>query len=233
MLFQILELNYKEWTTYHTAMLTPGKREGNDQLALDRLLFNFLASAYAVTEQFRVSYKRRFRRNAAKLKEYEDFISNFYANSWSCAFFADLRDYAQHCGLPTEGVHRHESRHRIEISITQESATLLRNYKRWTRSKLTQKHGTLDLIDMTQEYYHRLRRYYGQFVAKAFYPELESIDNFYGQLTEEVRAQRPAARMVFLTENLKRKEGSRINYKVTFVQPPNSVFEELGITKET
>lgn len=231
-LFQILELNYRDWTAYHRALLTPGSRKQDDLLVLDRLLFNFLAAAYGVFEHFEVSYRRRHRKNPARLAEYDAFLEKFFDNSWAAAFFMDFRNYAQHFDLPIGSFNRNEGTHSITISITHDAAKLSADYRDWKRSKLTPELGEIDLITMSEEFYHRLQRDYGGFMAKCFYPELKEMDQFYWQLTQEVRERNPKARMVFLAEKDEKRERTKISVKWSFEQPPNAVFDELGISIE-
>ena len=76
-LFRILDCNYKEWAAYINVLRGPEPRnEDNDYLQLDRLLLNYLTAAYTIQEHFDVSFKRRFRRNLAKLREHGDFIAS-------------------------------------------------------------------------------------------------------------------------------------------------------------
>ena len=227
-LFQIIELNYSEWKKYHRELLTSGHRKQNNMLGLNRLLFNFLASAYGVIQHFEVSYSSRHKKDAEKMKEYKGFMNKFYENCWSAAFFMDLRNYTQHVGLPIGSFNRKEDTNSIRISITHDSSKLLHEYHDWKRSKLSLEHGELDLIKLSEEFNYQLRRNYGGFMARHFYPKLECIDQFYWKLTQEVRMQNPKARMVFLTK--KNKTATTIDF--AFEQPPNAVFEELGIITE-
>ena len=69
-------------------------------------------------------------------------------------------------------------------------------------------------------------------MVQCFYPELEDIDRFYWVLTQEVREKNPKAKMVFLSEKDEKKEGTNVKMNFSFEQPPNTVFEELGISYE-
>lgn len=229
-LFQILELNYREWAAHQRKFIAPGPRKEDDHLIFDRLLFNFLSSAYGVIEHFEVSYKQRYRKDQAKLAEYKSFLSNFCETSWASAFFMDFRNYAQHFALPIGNCSRNESTHSIKISITHNAAQLVDEYSGWKWSRLTAEHGDLDLISLTEEYFQRLRIDYAAFVVKYFYPELKDIDAFYWRLTQEVRETYPGARMVFMTEKEEKKDRARISFRWSFEQPPNYVFEELGLS---
>ena len=109
-LFKILGRNYVEWTSYINLLLNPLTNNDEDaMLQLDRLLLNYLSCAYTIHEHFKTSFRRRFRKNEAKLKEYDDFINGLCKNSWEFAFFLDFRGYVQHCGLGIGHFNRHRS----------------------------------------------------------------------------------------------------------------------------
>lgn len=231
-LFRILELNYRDWTAYHRALLTPGYRKQDDLLLLNRLLFNFLAAAYGLFEHFEVSYRRRHKKDPDCLAEYDAFLKRFFENSWAAAFFMDFRNYAQHFNLPIGAFNRHEETHSITISITHDAATLAAEYRDWKRSRLTPERGQLDLISMSEEFYRRLQRDYGGFMARCFYPELKEMDQFYWRLTQEVWERNPNARMVFFAEKDENRKRTKILVRLSIEQPPNAVFDEIGISIE-
>ena len=167
-LFRILDLNYRDWTAYHRTLLSPGSRKADDLLSLDRLLFNVLAAAYGVFEHFEVSYRRRHKKSPEKLAEYDAFREKFFRNSWACAFLMDFRNYVQHVDLPIGAFNRNENTHSISISITQDARRLVAEYRGWKKSQLKPEHGELDLITLSEEFYHRLRQDFGAFMARCF-----------------------------------------------------------------
>jgi hypothetical protein len=61
--------------------------------------------------------------------------------------------------------------------IATDSALLRKNYNKWEKSKLDSSMGMIDLIDVTQHYYHNLMHDFGGFVAGKFAlsPILKSI----------------------------------------------------------
>jgi hypothetical protein len=229
MLFKLLELNFREWTNYQRALLTPGFNDGTYHIVLNRLLFNFLAAAYGVTEHFQTAYKHHYRKNQVMLNQYQTFVKEMCENTWAVAFFMDMRNFVQHCGLPVGYITRNEDEHSISISIRHHASDLLREYNQWARSKLSVDHGELDFIELTRDYYHILSHDYGSFMAKAFYPALNSIHAFYASLTQEVHQRQPASRMVFITEVEMESDGTLASLKRTTQHPPNDVFGELGI----
>jgi len=231
-LFQILELNYQAWESHLRSEMTPRGSKEDGHLLLDQLMLNFLNTVYAITEHFRLSYRQRYKKDDAKIGELTEFIKKLHATSWAVAFFSDFRNYVQHCALPIGHYNRNETSHGVRIDVTHDAVKLCEAYRDWKDSHLTPGHGTLDLIDLTTECYHRLRTNYGGFIAKVFYPELVNLDAFYWSLTQEVTRRDPRARMVFLTDHKETRLRTKVEMKMTFTFPPNAVFEELGITVE-
>lgn len=231
-LFKILELNYQAWERHLRSEMMPRKSKQDGHLILDQLMLNFLNTVYAITEHFRLSYRQRYKKDDGRIGELKEFIKKLHANSWAVAFFADFRNYVQHCALPIGTYNRKETSHGVRVDVTQDAANLCKAYTNWKDSRLMPEHGTLDLIDLTTECYHRLRKDYGGFIAKVFYPELVDMDAFYWSLTQEVRRLEPCARMVFLTNHTETRHRTKVEMKMTLTFPPNAVFDELGMTIE-
>lgn len=228
-LLKILRLNYEAWLNYIKSLLRADIAIKDELIELDRHMMNFLASAYGLTEHFECSYKRKFRKDKIALQRYRDFYANLCDETWAVAFFTDYRGYAQHVELPIGSYNRQADLHRVEVTITHSAEALLRHTREWPRSKLSPENGTLDIIDLAQDYFERLSGAYGQFIAQAFFPDLEQIDAFYWNLTQEATKGNPKARMIFLTRREETKERAKVKFSISFKQPPNMVFEELGI----
>ena len=229
-LFRILEKNYQEWWSFTRKLLIPGNRDfEQDRLELNRLLMNYLSSAYSIVEHMEKSYTQRFRNDTEKSKKYRDFISRLENDSFAYAFFMDFRDYAQHQETPIGGYDRNETMHSVEISVRQSAEELSKQPRDWKRSSLTAAKGDLDLLTMTQDFHHLMSRSFARFMIDALNPDLKEIDEFYWNLTQEVRQKIPNARMVFLEKLIKTPERTRVNFSYTIVQPPNAPYEELGI----
>lgn len=230
-LFQILGQNYSEWKSYVNSLLNAKtSHDGGEMLQLDRLLLNYLTCAYTIQEHFKVSFQRRFRKNAAKQKEYSNFIDGLCKASWPFAFFLDFRGHVQHCGLGIGEFNRQVNATSVIVTITHDAAKLVAENKTWPRSKLTGKEGKLELVTLLDEFHARMLQHYAGYVAKTFFPELFPAAEFYGCLTEEVRRVDPDLRMFFHKKDLDLKtEGDKqtLNLQLTFA--PNDVFAELGV----
>ena len=227
-LFKVLNLNFDAWAKFTNSLLSSEPDTADNMLVADQLLLNFLATAYAITEHFKVSYRKRFKKNSAKIKEYEDFLDRLCAGSWATAFFFDFRNYVQHNGLPVGRYNKVRSLTKVEITIEQDPVELLNDYKDWKRSKLNASRGKLDLISLSRDYHLYLQRDYAAYVAKTFYPDLIEIHKFYAGLAAEATNGETGRRMLFIT-NVK-EEGTKLD--VSASQPPNDPMGEIGILVE-
>lgn len=227
-LFRMLGLNYEAWDKFTRSLLTIENSANDDMLVADQLLFNFLATAYGITEHFKVSFQKRFKKQPVKIQEYKDFLDRLCTGCWAVAFFFDFRNYVQHIALPVGNFHKKASRNKVEIKIEQDAAKLVQDYSHWERSKLDASRGKLDLIDISSDYFLYLKRDYAKYVAKTFYPELIELQEFYSKLTREAAQGDRDKRMVFF-ERVRHKG---LQGKVTLVFPPNDPMTEMGILVE-
>jgi hypothetical protein len=95
----------------------------------------------------------------------------------------------------------------------------------WKKSKLTEAHGELDLIELTQDYYIRLTQDLGGFVAKAFAPTMLDAHNFFASLTHEVKEKFPNATIAIADSYS--IQGNDIQASLRY--PPADLFGSLGI----
>jgi hypothetical protein len=228
-LFLIVKKNSAAWLRYTLALLRPidGLSE-DEQVELDRLLMNFLSSARSLIDHFSQYHMQTFRKTADETK-YKEYLAKLETNSWAFAFFQDLRNFTQHCGLPIGNFSRHSSRYTVKLKIISDAKWLLEHSnpeRDWKKSKLKKSHGKLDLIELTQEYHARLLQDLGGFVAKAFGPSIIEAHNFFAALAQEVQAACPGKSMAIATKYL--VENNQIHAQLK--QPPADLFKDLGIT---
>ena len=229
-LFRILALNYREWRSHINSLLAAERTEReDDQLRLNQRMLNFLTISYAIKEHFERSYRKRYKKQPAKIEEYDRFVENLKSNCWAFAFFTDFRNYVQHCELPIGKYHHHVSHDKVALKISHDAKTLLANYKDWKASQLSESHGRLDLIALLQDYYIRMIQDYGRFVAKTFFPELRAAEEFYKNLTTEVTSRAQGHRMVFARDRKPKKELGKVTTNIQIIFIPNEVYTELGI----
>lgn len=231
-LFRILGQNHAAWTSCIRSLLNcESRNDEHDWLELDRLLLNYLTAAYTIQEHFQVSFRRRFRKDLSRLKEYDDFINKLCRTSWAFAFFLDFRGYVQHCGLGIGNYHRHLSSTSVNLSITSNPQALVADSNGWKRCKLAQKKRKLDLVDLQHEFHHHMLNSYGGFVAKTFFPELFPAAKFYSELAKEVQKIDSGFRACFMPAIPEVKHGKgKQKMSLSFKLVPNDLFGELGIS---
>src|SRR5882757_8045143 len=101
--------------------------------------------------------------------------------SWAFAFVEDVRNYIQHQGLPIADYNRSYSSMSVSLKLTIDAAKLSSEKKdprEWCYSKLNARHGTFDFFEKLQEYYLRVTRDLGGFLAKWLVPNLVEAHQF-------------------------------------------------------
>lgn len=235
-LFKMLNRNYQEWRGYLDRLLSARFEEDVDvSEELNRLLLNYLTFAYAIQTHFLVSFRQRFRKDPAKLRQYSDFIDRLCSASWAFAFILDYRGYVQHVGLGITRNSRTANDSSVSVQVVADAKTLLSESRQWERSRLTIAAGEIDLIKILKEFHVQMLQSYATFVAKTFFPEVEPASKFYARLTNEVRSRDPGARMIFYTEKpeVTTDERRKVSVRMNPVFVPNDVFAEMGIKVTT
>lgn len=74
-------------------------------LDINRVLLNFLASVRMYLDHTETYIKRRYGDNSPNWMNYKDACSKAYDEIFSYRFLSQLRNYAQHCGLPVNYFH--------------------------------------------------------------------------------------------------------------------------------
>jgi hypothetical protein len=224
-LFTILKRNYSEWWKYTRSLLSPGDDlEPDEMLELDRLMLNFLSSAKSVLDHFKQEWIQAFRKTD-KEEDFMKFLKRLEDGCWAFAFFQDLRNFTQHCGLPVGNYSRNTTTSSVTLAIQADSDWLIDHYSRWEKSKLTKAHGRLDLLDLCREYFIRLQQDFGNFVATAFAPNLLEAHNFLAGLANEATKDHPDGIYRIITQLDARPDG--LNFQ--FTTPPSDLLGALGI----
>jgi hypothetical protein len=230
-LFKMLNRNYVEWRRYLNRLLSPTFEEDVDvSEELNRLLLNYLTFAYSIQEHFTVSFRQRFKNNAAKLKHYAVFLEKLCKASWPFAFILDYRGYVQHVGLGITRNHRTVNDTSVKLEIVADAKMLLET-RQWRRSGLKVACGEIDLVRVLKRFHIQMLQNYASFVANTFFPELKPASKFYGDLTKEVRQKNPTALMIFFAEEpqVTTDKTGKVSVNMRAIAVPNDVFNDLGI----
>lgn len=191
---------------------------------LDRLLLNYLSAAKSLLDHFRQHWIQHYRRTENEA-DFKNYIAKLEKESWAFAFFQDLRNFTQHCGLPVGNYSRNATRNSVTLRIEADSVWLTDHYTDWEKSKLEPNRGKIDLIELIQEYQIRLTQDFGNFIAGAFAPSLLNAHRFFEGLTQEVAQANPGSEPSILTELS--IDGSSYNFQ--FSSYPKNLLGSLGI----
>jgi len=225
-LFMILKKNYSEWWDYTRSLLSPNDNlEPDEMVELDRLMLNFLSSAKSVLDQFKQHWTQAYR-GTGKENDFKNYIKKLEDGCWAFAFFQDLRNFTQHCGLPIGNYTRNANTSSVTLIIQADSEWLIDHYNRWDKSKLTKERGRLDLMDLCRDYYIRLQQDFGNFVANAFTPELLEAHTFLAGLANEANRLHPEGMYRIVTKFDLTPTGFNFQFKT----PPADLLGSLGIS---
>jgi hypothetical protein len=233
-LFRMLERNYHDFRSFVAELVSLGYQDQDtDGEELDRHILNYLTFAYSIQQHFEVSFGRRFRKKEKEKNDYSDFLDRMCARCWPFAFILDFRGYVQHVGLAVGSYKRNVSHSSVEVKITADPVRLVRESRQWERSKLNATSDPIDLVKTLHEFHIQMLQSYGSFVATTFFPELVPASEFYANLTEEAKRKDSSSRMVFFLKqpDVIHEQGGKIRVNAQLAFAPNSLFEELGITR--
>ena len=204
-LLKIVHRNFRQLQGF---LGEPDAANIDHRIELDRLILNYLSSAYGLHEQLRRHIKRRTRDEIAAFNR---FIDRLEKQSFAFAFFRDFRNYVQHCELPVGKLTITRTPAKTIIHIRHFVRDLLQDSKEWKRSELHKRTGEIDLLALLREYNDVLFGDYANQIAGYFTRQLFPLDNFAQRLAIEVKAIKPTYRLVICTS----VEGDGIN-KVNF-----------------
>jgi hypothetical protein len=107
-------------------------------LEINRHLLNYLSAVRTFLDHSETNIKRRYGRNSERVKRFKRVCSKEYKNSFSYRFIYNLRNYAQHCGMPlgqltlkSEEVDPHSKEVIHSLSIKFNRDELLSEYDSW------------------------------------------------------------------------------------------------------
>jgi hypothetical protein len=223
-LLRITHRNFEELSRFTQCEGVPFSGSVDYKLELDRLILNFLSAAYGLHEQFKTHLGKQ---SDTEQAEFRQFVAQLEDDSFAYAFFRDFRNYAQHCELPVGTVNVHKTLSGTTMQVKHRVEDLLRDYKNWGKSKLWEKFGELDLVELATQYHEVLMTRYGNYISNYFLKPLFPIHEFAARLTAEVKAVNPEFEMTICT----RASGDGVtNAQWSCVGLPEDVFGSLGIS---
>jgi hypothetical protein len=236
-LFEIMKRNYGEWERFIKTLEDPKLRVSGDAMTeLDRLMLNFLSSVNALFNHFKVHFCR-FAVGDDSKKKFDDYVRNLEKTNPTYAFFADLRDFVQHCELPVGHMQRAETgAGKVTLTVTTEASWLVENCsnwrRTWRRSRLTKDSGWFDLISMMKDLRQLLIEDFGKFTASIYGPPLLETHNFFASLDIDAEKAKGDGALMVLVESFESQPGEKgaVHFQIRTSVLPRDVFKEVGIT---
>jgi hypothetical protein len=238
-LFAMMKQNYGAWDRFVADLQDPTLSVNGDiMLELDRLMLNFLSSVNALFNHFKV-HAARGENGKSETAAFKKYVKNLEATNPTYAFFSDLRDFVQHCGLPIGSVNRTQNAETgvIVLKVTTDAAWLIENSgdwrRQWRRSGLTKDRGSMDLLAMMTEVRQVLIEEFGKFTATIYGPRLVETHNFFAELQIEAEKVGGEGAQSIVVESFAQQPGAAPGVQHFQVQTsilPQDVLKEIGIT---
>lgn len=187
-LFRIVELNYIDLkTNLDTYIINFSKRTKEDFFEFDqlflnvnRLILNFLSTARTFLDHTETRLKRKYGANSEELKKFETSTSEAYDNNFAYRFLYKLRNFSQHCGLPTGSITINSSADKKGETINNLTLFLVRNdllseFDSWgqlVKEELKNQPETFDIIPLVDEKFKLLKEI-NQKLNKRIYSKLK------------------------------------------------------------
>jgi len=135
-LFKLIEFNYedlieKEKFYLNEYISNPAVVFGHFSiqfLDLNRLILNLLSSIRTYLDHTETRLKRAFTEKSPEYELFKKLTSESFDNHFAYRFLAKLRNYSQHCGLPTGSIKLTEDQngHSLKLSLVRDD--LLKNF---------------------------------------------------------------------------------------------------------
>ncbi len=190
-LLRVVSVNYDEFNRFCLKSLERSTLHSlNDMTEADRLIMNYLNSAYGMMEHFTRFLEGRCVKE--DLDRYKSFVRKLQQEFFPFAFFQDFRNYVQHRGLPVGRFFTERSIHDAPVlSLSYDVEALLKSYDKWNKSKLKERAGqTLDLRELLTAYHQVLMQHYIRAMFHHLLPNgVIELDALHELLSAEVKKQ--------------------------------------------
>ena len=157
-LFNIIPLNHKDFHSkvdFYQRKYEINRRDGHSIfIDLNRHILNCLFSFRTYLDHTESRLKRKFGENSKEFKYFKELTSNCFDNNFSYRFLYKLRNYAQHCGLPTGSISFNENANGKILRIEFSRDDLLEKYDSWgkhVKPDLEKQDSEFNLIPLLDE----------------------------------------------------------------------------------
>ncbi len=219
----LLKITHRNFEELQEFVEAPGADRINHRLELDRLILNYLSSAYGLHEQIRGHIKRE---TPQQFDAFQQFISDLEEKSFAFAFFRDFRNYAQHCELPVGKLTVTQTVSKTTVKIRHLVTDLVADYSGWKKSQLHTRTGEINLLELLKEYDDVLLGEYADWLAFYFTRQLLPLHRFAAELAAEVKRIKPAYTLVICT-SVQGDGVTKVNFTCQYL--PENVLGFLNI----
>lgn len=157
-LFKILPLNHKDFHSkveFYKNKYEINRNDGHSiYIDLNRHILNCLFSFRTYLDHTESRLKKKFGENSKEFISFKELTSNCFDNYFSYRFLYKLRNYAQHCGLPTGSITFNENVNGKDLRIEFSRDDLLEKYDSWgkhVKPDLEKQEPEFDLIPLLDE----------------------------------------------------------------------------------
>ncbi len=140
--------------------------EGNPvYLNINRLILNFLSSLRTFLDHTETRLKRQYGQDSEEFKIFKVLTNNAFDESFGYRFLYKLRNYSQHCGLPSgamntysTGNEKGETVNTLSLFLVRDD--LLKNYDSWgekVKEELKNQPDYFDIMPLVDEMFEQLK----------------------------------------------------------------------------
>jgi len=134
-LYKILPLNHKDFHSkveFYKSKYEINRKDGTSiYIDLNRHILNCLFSFRTYLDHTETRLKKKFGKKSKEIMSFKQLTSNCFDNYFSYRFLYKLRNYAQHCGLPTGSITFNENENGKNLRIEFSRDDLLEKYDSW------------------------------------------------------------------------------------------------------
>lgn len=163
-LFDIIPLNHEDFHSkieYYKRVYKINVADGHSiYIDLNRHILNCLFSFRTYLDHTEFKLKKKFGDSSKEYNHFKTLISESFDQNFSYRFLYKLRNYAQHCGLPTGSIIFNENFEGRTLEIKFSRDELLSKYDSWGRQvkpDLENQKPEFDVIPLLDELVHLIK----------------------------------------------------------------------------
>lgn len=160
-LFKLVELNHSDLIEKVSHYLNEYKLDKgmgytkitSQYLDLNRLILNLLSSIRTYLDHTETRLKREFGNTSAEYLFFQKLTSEAFDNNFAYRFLSKLRNYAQHCGLPSGSFTIHSELSEDTLTLYLERDSLIEKFDKWgtlVKEELQKMEARFDILPLLE-----------------------------------------------------------------------------------